>query len=667
MWSDNESDVDLLGFDYLVSVTTSIVCNESLLPATIGVYGDWGCGKSSLLKRVCSVLEKEENVLVLTFDGWLFEGYEDAKTALMGTILDEIVKKRTLVPAAKHLALNLLKRINVMEALSFTAKAGLKAGAAFAVGGPVGLGLSGATDIVSLAKGLVEKTEESELLKDVELDKLIKEDAGQNLRRGIREFRKDFGTLIKETKLKTLVIVIDDLDRCSPDTIIETLEAIKLFLFVPHTAFILGADERLVKYAVRRRFPELPGERAEVGRDYLEKLIQFDIRIPALGRAELETYINLLFFGKTISQTSEFFKKAQEHVSNSSETSLLDVRFNYGIAKSIIDQIPPELEEDLSIAQRIAPVLVTSLNGNPRQCKRFLNKLMMRIEMAKSKNIELKQRVLAKLMLLEYFRTEFFKRLAELQSEQQGRPLELAAVEKKLNQQVGMDSDSEADVASDSERESQEAKIKTSAKSKNSKNKSATGVQLSEESSNIITTWLSDSWMQEWLKSQPYLTSEDLRPYFFFSRDTLQGMLTSALQRMTPQAQEMLTELFHESEAMRNVALKRAKELSPGDATAIFQALCERVREEEELGAELSAFNRLCDWVKTRSELFSQFIAFLNTFPGEQLPISAITTLETIAKETGNLMAARELAQKWMNSSTPSRFKMMAIRRLGSL
>jgi hypothetical protein len=53
------------------------------------------------------------------------------------------------------------------------------------------------------------------------------------------------------------------------------LEAIKLFLFVPRQFFILGADERLIEYAVRRRFPELPGSDAEVGRDYLEKLFKY--------------------------------------------------------------------------------------------------------------------------------------------------------------------------------------------------------------------------------------------------------------------------------------------------------------------------------------------------------------------------------------------------------
>lgn len=98
-----------------------------------------------------------------------------------------------------------------------------------------------------------------------------------------------------------------------PDTIIETLEAIKLFLFVPHTAFILGADERLVKYAVRRRFPELPGERAEVGRDYLEKLIQFPIRVPPLGRGEIESYINLLFTRKA-NLAADKFEEARKCV-----------------------------------------------------------------------------------------------------------------------------------------------------------------------------------------------------------------------------------------------------------------------------------------------------------------------------------------------------------------
>ena len=85
MWSDNESNLDLLGCSHLVRAVTTVINNELLLPATIGVFGDWGSGKSSLMKMVEFELSGSHDVLVLSFNGWLFEGYEDAKTALMGT------------------------------------------------------------------------------------------------------------------------------------------------------------------------------------------------------------------------------------------------------------------------------------------------------------------------------------------------------------------------------------------------------------------------------------------------------------------------------------------------------------------------------------------------------------------------------------------------------
>ena len=83
MWSDNESSIDLLGFRHLVTAITSVVTNEGLLPATLGIFGDWGSGKSSLLQMARTELEQDGGLLVLAFNGWLFEGYEDAKTSLL--------------------------------------------------------------------------------------------------------------------------------------------------------------------------------------------------------------------------------------------------------------------------------------------------------------------------------------------------------------------------------------------------------------------------------------------------------------------------------------------------------------------------------------------------------------------------------------------------------
>ena len=80
-------------------------------------------------------------------------------------------------------------------------------------------------------------------------------DDSKNLPETIHAFRKDFLALLSEAKVDQLVVLIDDLDRCLPATAIQTLEAIRLFLFVPKTAFIIGADEAMIEYAVRQPLP----------------------------------------------------------------------------------------------------------------------------------------------------------------------------------------------------------------------------------------------------------------------------------------------------------------------------------------------------------------------------------------------------------------------------
>jgi len=647
MWSDNETDLDLLGFQHLMGSVCSIVRNDDLLPATIGVFGDWGSGKSSLLQMVRSELEKDGDILVLSFNGWLFEGYEDAKSALMGTIIDEIVAERSLLTTvtdkARGIALRLIKKVQIFRLLGVATKASL----AYYLGGLPAASIAVAPDGAELLKQVTSKVEDlSDKAQDVtveDMSKFLKSDHAQNVRRTIREFRADFADLLKETKIKRLVVLIDDLDRCMPDTIIETLEAIKLFLFVPHTAFILGADERLVRYAVRRRFPELPGEKAEVGRDYLEKLVQFPVRVPPLGRAEMETYINLLFAKKALQVPAEF-EAARQCVVNCEPTSLLEVRYNHGIAeKTLKRQLPQELSENLALAQRIAPILASGLLGNPRQCKRFLNTLVMRLEMARSRKVELKQRALAKLMLLEYFKPESFKVLAELQAIQNGKPRELAAAEQPTDGADARDADKDA---------------KPKGKGQGKKRESQTADDEAD-----LPTWLLDPWVKEWLALDPPLAQEDLRPYFFFSRDNL-GPIAGAVQRMSPHAQEILAELAHDSEAVRLNALKKAGAISQADSAAIFEALADKARQEDESDDDKSALAQLCLWTVERPELFAQAITFLSTFPEEQLPIWIVTKVKAFPVE--DKTHVRLLFQKWSESGN-SRLKAAAASHLKTL
>jgi predicted KAP-like P-loop ATPase len=457
-------------------------------------------------------------------------------------------------------------------------------------------------------------------------------------RRQIQNFRKDFEELLKEAGISRLVITIDDLDRCSPDTIIPTLEAIKLFLFVPRTAFIIGADEELVRYAVRRRFPELPGDRREVGRDYLEKLIQFPIRIPALGRAEVESYMGLLFATASKDLTPEQKKLVRAKIGEASTEALTTACFNISVARELLKPLPQLLEDDLGMVERVAPLLGTIMNGNPRQCKRFLNTLLLRLEMARSKGITLKQRVLAKLMLLEYFRTEAFRRLAEIQFAQDGTPKELGDMEKAIRPQNDAQQIKEAEMQTVSDAPKKSPAKKAAPPDAN---------ELSPE----FALWIADPWIREWLSMEPALAGEDLRPYYFFSRDNL-GLLGTAGQRLSLAARKVLDKLKSSSNAVRLAGLKELKESSEADANAVFEALVERAKREEDLGAQSASLKPMIDAAQERPALLLQLITAVKALPERTLPLWAPVSIQNACKGHPDAERAfKEILATWSKST----------------
>ncbi len=611
MWSDNESLSDYIDFSHLVSAVSGIINNDDLLPCSIGVYGDWGSGKSSLMRMLESQFEGGEDTLVIKFNGWLFEGYEDAKTVLMARIVDEIISKRTFTEKAKKYAAKLLKRIDWIKIAGTSAKYGV----GFLTMGPVGVAGLGVHDTLSK-------------LKDVDYAKYIqdkqekKDGTDETLRSNIQEFHKNFEDLIDETKIKKIIVFIDDLDRCSPDTIIGTLEAIKLFLFTKKTAFVVGADERLIKYAVRRRFPEVPGENMEVGRDYLEKLIQYPIRIPPLNAIELTTYINLLFC--KLYNEPILFEEGRSQVIEHKRKSGFNFVFDQSNISQFFKETNSEFEDAITLSSQIVPVLSVGLNGNPRQVKRFLNTLLVRMNMATAKHIALKRRTLAKLMLLEYFKPETFTSFHDIQAENQGR----IPVINKI----------EAAFANGSKEEEIKKDLTASEK-----------------------LLLEDNWITDWIKSEPNIGQDDLQAYFYFSRDKL-TITAVNLQRMTPKAQDVIQKLLHSSQATRTNGFKLIKNLSSSEAASIFEALTQKIRQEENINGDAPAFRGIFELSKEKSELKSQLTAFLLNYPEGQLPVTSVTLAESVLKDSDTTVL-RDLLKKWASSNN-SRLAAVAKRKL---
>lgn len=521
----------------------------------------------------------------------------------MGRIVDEIISQRKFSEKAIKYAAKLLKRVDWIK----VAGSSVKYGMSFLTLGPVGLAGVSLADTMSK-------------IKDIDYEKYIKEkqdkseDSDETLRSNIQEFHKNFEALIEETKIKKIVVFIDDLDRCSPDTIIGTLEAIKLFLFTKKTAFVIGADERLIKYAVKRRFPEVPGENLEVGRDYLEKLIQYPIRIPPLNKIELTTYVNLLF-SQLYSNNAEEFEEIRDKIMQAKITKGFDFSLDQSNISDYFESGNTDFDDAIALCAQIVPVLNTGLNGNPRQTKRFLNTILIRISMASAKGISLKRRVLAKLMLLEYFKPETFTHFHDIQAGNDGQ---ISLIEKLEN--ITSVTDTVA--------------VKEGGKKT---------VELTPEEKIL----LEDDWITDWVQSEPKLAKENLQPYFYFSRDKLTISAVN-LQRMTPKAQEVFKKLLSESEAIQKNVIKTLGTLSSSEAASIFEALAQKVRQEENL-SNSKAFKALFDLCREKSELKSQIVTFLSKYPNHKLPLVTPTHTESLLKDS-NPEALNQLLTSWSNS-----------------
>mmetsp|Transcript_15829 Transcript_15829/g.27007 ORF Transcript_15829/g.27007 Transcript_15829/m.27007 type:complete len:91 (+) Transcript_15829:19-291(+) len=84
MWSDSETDVDFLNYSEVAEMVSDLLSDKSLLPLSLGIFGGWGTGKSSTLCLVEQELNKSPNeYLVVKFDAWLYQDFDDARAALM--------------------------------------------------------------------------------------------------------------------------------------------------------------------------------------------------------------------------------------------------------------------------------------------------------------------------------------------------------------------------------------------------------------------------------------------------------------------------------------------------------------------------------------------------------------------------------------------------------
>ncbi len=589
MWKDSETELDFLDYDYLIQTIVSIIMDDALLPASIGVYGDWGSGKSSLM-HMCKdrLIEADDKIKCLVFNGWLFENYEDAKTAILGTILDEINKKKRLSKKAKNILDGLYKSIDKFKMV----KGAVKYGTDFLLTGVTGTLFN---IIANPILGKIQETVESSSLEEVQSN-ISSELNNRELREDIRKFQDQFASLLEETKISRLVIFVDELDRCRPDTILDTLEAIKLFLFKGKVAFVIGADERHISYAVKSKFKDIEGIQIDIGKEYLEKLIQYPIRIPRLNADEVEIYIACLLLQSELKE--EDFQEALSWIINKKKEDFEQFKMN-SLGELFRDKpdLHEKVVESLSVANQLASVLSNGLHGNPRQCKRFLNSMYMRLQMASYKNKELDRKILAKIMKLEYIKPRIFNKIAELTFKD--------ALSKELTLYENG----------------------------------------TPEKSVELTMWQEDEWFLNWCKTDPKLSGENLKTYFYFTRTSLDEKISRISSVLSPMGQEILNLLMSKADTKIKQAIEESNDLSDNEAASILEAMNSSMLRETTISNEtIKAFLK---FAQQRAGLANDALSYLQSISGSKIGLGCASYIAEFAKATNKKTEVLELASQW--------------------
>lgn len=308
--SDNETKADLLNYEAVATTIVSLLRHRPDRPMTVGVHGEWGAGKSSILEMIEAGLENDDKVLCLKFNGWRFQGFEDAKIALIEGIVTGLLEKRPLLTKTSDAVKEVFKHIDWLKVAKRAGGLALTAYTGIPTPDHIQAIVHGAEALLADPAKLLTKENVQATVND--LKDLTKPGKGsKNAPEEIAGFRKAFDKLLSAAGIEQLIVLIDDLDRCLPDTAIETLEAIRLFVFTSRTAFVIAADDAMIEYAVRKHFPDLPDTTGPqtYSRNYLEKLIQVPFRIPALGDIETRIYVSLLLIGAKLGEDDLDFAK----------------------------------------------------------------------------------------------------------------------------------------------------------------------------------------------------------------------------------------------------------------------------------------------------------------------------------------------------------------------
>ncbi len=264
---------DSLGF------TVSNIIRSSSPHFTVGIYGEWGTGKTTLMKTIErnlkdeGIYENEQKIQTVWYNAWKHQREDGlAATSLLKTMAYGMENHNKFDRVSKTImrGIGIVDR-DVMPNITFdTIK-------------------TGGTEVEA------EHAKKMELVNKLQRDSIYYD--------GLRDIEKQMD-IVRQTAGNDyrVVVFIDDLDRCSPIKALEVLEAINLFVGIEGFVFVIGMSHQTATTLITEAY-HITGIN---GDDYIKKIIQIPIKIPNWNQQNVLELINTKIVPNLTEEYSKF-------------------------------------------------------------------------------------------------------------------------------------------------------------------------------------------------------------------------------------------------------------------------------------------------------------------------------------------------------------------------
>jgi predicted KAP-like P-loop ATPase len=262
--TDEPNPTGVLDFYKYSEIFSNLIKNSS--PRfSIGIFGEWGSGKTTLMRMIEKKIDTEQNIVTVWFDAWK---YEREKYSSLIPFIRTIRFALDTSNKTNDKRWQPLKRAIKKSYLAFLKSTMITAG-------PI------ATDLHKFWNEIENNDED---LKDFASS--LYYDADTYLQNGIKAILKEFSNF-------RFVIFIDDLDRCSPENALEVLDSIKSFFDFDGLIYVIGMNYDSINFLIKKKYHNNP---SITGESYIKKIVQVPFQIPDWIEKDLNKFLEEVIF-----------------------------------------------------------------------------------------------------------------------------------------------------------------------------------------------------------------------------------------------------------------------------------------------------------------------------------------------------------------------------------